>query len=471
MFLVTADKARCDEFFAMLARLEGAYVHIALNYIAIKNGTDFQIMYGRVYLNTADPNWQQRPHFQSENVRAGHYLLSDLKLDLRSFIDQLVSGLVETPDGPLMFPAAEGGSHATSYVPFHDDGLRQQTRFSVLTIMGGQIAKFRQPDLDWEIKAASLPYDGLQEIANDLGLGLMNNPTASVEIVAFNVAAIDLQASRVIGTSANLQILLAKHLTKSKVVLGYRVFAPGVSVLRAVVPGDEFEWSENGPNFAGRTKIEVPAAAVVNCVVSYNSLAQSHQWIGDPERTQNSRRAVYETFDSKLESLKAAIANASLRGQDARQLEHAVAWLLWLLGFSVAHLGGMPRIRDAADIIASTPAGHFAIVECTTGLLKAENKLALLHARTTAARANLAASNSSHLRVLPVIVTSRTTAEIQAEVEAAERLGVLVIARENLDQAIDRTLIQPNADQAYLEAEQAVAAALAKYNSEPNLPF
>jgi hypothetical protein len=351
------------------------------------------------------------------------------------------------------------------------DGLRNQTRYSVLTIMGAPIPQVRQPDLDWEIKAASPPYDGLQEIANDLHLGLMNSPTSSVEIVAFNVAAIDMQASSVGGTSANLQILLAKHLARSKAALGYRVFAPGAPPVRGVVAGDRLRWSEEGPNLRGGTEIEVPPAAVVNCIVSYDGLTQSHQWIGDPEKTQNSRRAVYETFDPKLENLKAAIANASVRGQDARQLEAAVAWLLWLLGFSVTHLGGTPRTRDAVDIIATTPAGHFAIVECTTGLLKAENKLALLHARTAAVRESLAGSNSSHLHVLPAIVTSRTAAEIQAELEAAERLSVLVITRENLDRAIERTLNQPNAEQSYAEAEQAVSAALAKYESEPNLPL
>lgn len=470
MFLVTADKERCDEFFAMLSRLDNAYVHMAFNYIAAKVGNNFQIVYGRVYLNTTEPNLQPR-HFQSENIRAGRYTLSDLNLDLRGFVDQLISETIVTPHGALVFPAASGGRHATSYVPFHGDGLKTQTRFSVLTIMGAPIAPLQQPDLDWEIKAASPPYDGLQEIANELGLGLMSSPTSSIEIVAFNIAAIDMQASKVTGTSANLQIVLAKHLKKSKTMLGYRVFAPGTNTVRGVLAGDQLHWTEDGPSLKGRTEIEVAAAAVVNCVVSYNGLAQSHQWIGDPERTQNSRRAVYETFDPKLENLKAAIANASIRGQDARQLEPAVAWLLWLLGFSVTHLGGTPRTRDAVDIIATTPAGHFAVVECTTGLLKAENKLALLHARTVAVRDSLAASNSSHLRVLPAIVTSRTAAEIQAEVEAAERLGVLVMTRENLDRAIERTLVQPNAEQSYVEAEQAVSAGLTKYQTEPDLPL
>ena len=82
----------------------------------------------------------------------------------------------------------------------------------------------------------------------------------------------------------------------------------------------------------------------------------------------------------RLENLRAIIANAQGRGEEARDMESVVAWLLWMLGFSVAHLNTR-RTRDAADLLVTSPAGHFAVVECTTGLLKAENKLSLLHER------------------------------------------------------------------------------------------
>ena len=62
------------------------------------------------------------------------------------------------------------------------------------------------------------------------------------------------------------------------------------------------------------------------------------------------------------------------------------------------------------------------------------------------------------------MVTSKTRAEVAPDIEAAEKLGVLVMTREHLDQAINqRTLVFANANQMYLEAEQSVSAALAKY--------
>lgn len=470
MLTADEDKKRCDAFFAMLSHHDKAYVHRALNFIAIKADNNFEIIHGRVFLNTDEP--KARPqHFRSENVRAGRYTLAELGLDLRGLVSQLLTGSIPTPHGPLLFPSAGGNRHATTYDPLNEFGLRNQVRYSVLTILGKAIPHIQQPELDWEIKAASPPYDGLQEIINELALGGMITPTASVEIVAFNVAVVDGKTSSLTGDHARVETLIAKGLEGDKVTLGYRVYAPPSEAIRGVVLGSDMHWTESGPNLRSVTNIDVPPTAVINCTVSYDGLAESHLWLSDPARTQNSRRAVFETFDPKLESLKAVIVGASGRGQDARILEAAVAWLLWLLGFGIVHLGGTPRTRDAADIIATTPGGHFAVIECTTGLLKAENKLALLHARASGVRQSLAASNSSHLHVLPVIVTSRSLEEIKAELESAERLGILVIAREMIDQAIERTIRQPNADQVYAEAEQQVAAALTKYESQPSLPL
>jgi hypothetical protein len=191
-------------------------------------------------------------------------------------------------------------------------------------------------------------------------------------------------------------------------------------------------WTEEDQANRGQVQIEIPVAAALNCTVSYDAIAQSHYWLIDPDRAQNPRRAVYEAFDPKLETLKTTIANAQGRGEEARDLESAVAWLLWMLGFSVAHLNTR-KTREAADLLVTTPSGHFAVIECTTGLLKAENKLSLLHERAEAARRGLAASNSAHLRLMPVMVTSKMRADITPDLEIAEKLGVLVLTRESLE--------------------------------------
>lgn len=179
---------------------------------------------------------------------------------------------------------------------------------------------------------------------------------------------------------------------------------------------------------------------------------------------------VYELADSQLEILNDILTKSQSRGRDARELETGVAWLLWMLGFSVAHLGSTPRTQDAVDLIATTPNGHFAVVECTTGLLKADHKLPRIVERAEIFRRRLVDSGNRHFRVLAVIVTSKPRPEVIADIEQAERLRVLVITREGLEQLLTRTLSPLNADQFFEQGEQDVEAAAAKYEAQLQLP-
>jgi hypothetical protein len=54
---------------------------------------------------------------------------------------------------------------------------------------------------------------------------------------------------------------------------------------------------------------------------------------------QNPKRAVFNVFDANLEILNDFLSKSGGRGRNARHLESGIAWLLWMLGFSVAHLG------------------------------------------------------------------------------------------------------------------------------------
>ena len=330
--------------------------------------------------------------------------------------------------------------------------------------MGNQSATLQQPALDWEVKAATPPYDSLNELVLEYGIGpsSMGN-TTHIEIVAFNVAAIDAAKSGVSGEDAAVHVLLAQGLTPDKVSVGYRVYKPGAPTARGVLSGSSFNWSEEESHQHGVASIRVPTAAVLNCTASYDGIAQGHWWLFDPSRSQSPRRAVHEAFDPGLETIKDIIGKALRKGQEARDLEAAIAWLLWMLGFSVAQLGGTPRTQDAADLVATTPNGHFAVIECTTGLLKADNKLPLLHDRAQAVRRALESSAHNQFRVLPVIVTTKSREEIRPDLEQAERLGVLVLSRENLEQLLDLTLRVPMPDQIYDEALQTVQTAQSKY--------
>ena len=132
------------------------------------------------------------------------------------------------------------------------------------------------------------------------------------------------------------------------------------------------------------------------------------------------------------------------------------AWLLWALGFSVASFGTHAKTRDAFDVIATTPRGDFLVVECTLGMLRAEGKLSRLAARTVNVRDSLSASNMTHLRVLPVIVTAMTGEQVAADAGPAAELGVLVITREDLDEVQNELVRFPDADSLFERGLRAV---------------
>jgi len=53
-----------------------------------------------------------------------------------------------------------------------------------------------------------------------------------------------------------------------------------------------------------------------------------------------------------------------------------------------------------------------------------------------------------------------------ADIEQAERLKVLVLTREDLEQYATRTIAPPNADQLFEQGEQIVQAAAAKFETQ-----
>lgn len=304
----------------------------------------------------------------------------------------------------------------------------------------------------------------------EYSLGQLQGHGSFVDVVAAQVAAVDF-ASQIQRNKAKVLVRLANGLPTNKFSLGYRVLSQGKIVTRARLDGGAFCWESAPDAQRGSVEIDIPEAAVLHCISSYNGMAQHFFWLSDPTTVLNSRRAAYEVFDNKLTVLREIIDRTPGRGHNARELESAVAWILWMLGFSVVHFGNTRRMEDAADLLATTPAGHVAVVECTTGLLKAENKLSLLHDRAQAVRRGLDASGNRHVRVLTAIVTSQPRADIEVDIEQAEKLGILVLAREKFEEMISRTLIMQNADQLYEEAEQAVKFAQDKHQDQGVLPI
>ncbi|MGE0095134.1 MAG: hypothetical protein AB7M05_01720 [Alphaproteobacteria bacterium] len=456
------SKIELENFFQALAPVEAAYRHACFSYLAVQTNERFVLVQARLFL-ASQPHQIPATHFQSPNVRAGNYKISELGITSEELVNKILTGDLTLPSGKIEFPPKPQDGYSIFYEPFHPEGLKNQNRLNALTITGlDQTSLIRRPHIDWELKAATTPYDTIEDLINEYQLGLPRNNAITFEIVGFTVAAINIDSS-VEDTKAKIIMRLARGLEKNYSSIGYRIFSQGRVVARATIDGENLEWTDAEHYYSGQTEVEVPRGALLQCYARYKGIAENYWWMFERGLTQNPYRNAYEKFDSDLETLKDIIAKAQGRGQDARDLESAVAWLLWMLGFSVSHLGSTRRTQEAVDILATTPSGHFAVVECTTGHLKAENKLSLLYDRAQSVKRSLEASNNNHIRVLPVIITSKARSEILVDLEQAEKIGILVLTREDLEESIKKTILPPHADRLYEQAEQHILSAATKY--------
>ena len=443
------DKQQIINFFSSVEPWRKAYSQICLSYFAVHMEGKSFLLQARLSLNVAPSTFPQS-RIETASVLAGHFDFSEMEVTLENFVECLLTeSEINTPHGKFIFPSQDGGRVNVYVEPFNREALANGSRRSVLTISGASKYDYiDQTKYDWELKAASQPFESLHELLSLLGLGSERSDSSRVELVANHVAYVS-SDSVVSGAEAKPSIFLAKLLDHRKCQIGYRVLLNGKAVNRGSIPGETLSWSERADYFAGEGWVAIPQGAVLHCIASYDGVAQHEEWIADPTHSQNPRRIAFEEFDDQLEILRDYLFEELKQRKNSHDFEFGVAWLLWMLGFSVNQVGGTPRTSDAADILAVTPQGNILVVECTVGLLKAENKLAKLVGRSEAVKKRLAASSNSHLKLLPVIVTAKTRDEIAADLEQAQKLGMFVLTQENLRELLQQTIAAPNAESIY----------------------
>jgi hypothetical protein len=449
------ERKTLDEFMLSVEPLLAGYKHASLGYLAIRDGDAFLVIQARLHLLGA-PLHIDSGFFESQNVKAGYFKLCDTNQSLPRFIEELLSGKLTTPHGKLDFKANDQQACSISFNPFQMDGLQLNRRQMQLIITGGQAPQSSSIRLDWEVKGAKTPYENIQDLCNQYAVGSITGHQVRVEVLAQNVVEVD-PSSLVRETKAYLAMFLVDGLEQSKASLGYRLFYKQQIKERGQIAGSEMKWLPSGFLHRGSIEIDIPAGAILHCFANYSGESHHSYWVSDPSTAQNTRRAVHQLFDDKLEVLQDLLLNTS-KGRDARDFESAIAWILWMLGFSVTHLGGTPKTSDALDLIATTPRGNFFLIECTTGILKAD-KLANLAERAEKVRRGLMQSGNGHLKVIPAVVTNKWRDEVKSDSEAAEKTGTLVITRDGFARAIDLTLIIQDPDQLFIQAENKIQLA------------
>jgi hypothetical protein len=168
-------------------------------------------------------------------------------------------------------------------------------------------------------------------------------------------------------------------------------------------------------------------------------------------------------FDQKAKLLSQMLLNSDRDKDMAKHFEGAVTNLWGLLGFSVSNYGRFPKLQDGPDIIAVAPDGNVAVIECTTGLLDLNDKIAKLVQRTHALSNTLSASGHGHKAIQPVSITQLSRSEVAANLEDAEKHHIAVMCNEDLSQLLTQIPLFPNPDSFFRALKKYIPQSKSKF--------
>ena len=450
-----------QDFFDIIKPWGAAYAEARFAFIGVKDGGGLLVLQGQLLLGSA-PGPSAKKLVDAKTLVAGYFGLSDVGVDFEYAIKRLVSGTLDTPYGAVVIALKEGDAIGAYLNKETQVVGGTQKRITKLTLVGSNP---RQQFLDvaactLELREAETPYSDMNELALEcMGVPYAVDSSATIEVIALNVAEVDL-SKKITGTRAELGLFVSPLLESAQCALGYRMLAKGAATMRSRLVGAAFTWKRNEepgrpPLLHGSAAIDVPPGAILQCFATYAGHFQHDGWITDPKTFPNALRMVHGAFDPDLTILRNYLSGKNQRGQNARDFETGIGNLLFMLGFGIDPLFGKP-MEDGPDLIAMTREGHIALVECTTSAaIDKGGKLGKLVSRAAMLRADLENAAHNHLRVLPVIVTCHPRSQI-AGADDAKGHGVVVLAKEDLEVAIERTMVPQDPDVLFAQAWESV---------------
>lgn len=443
------EATKLNAFFDVVRPWKSAYINATFGFIGIRNGDHIDILHGHLMFPTgAVP---PSKHIEAGNIIGGIFRLADSGETYESALHKLSAGEMATPYGMVRILAGSDGRVSAVFNPHPFGFANAQARVTKLSLFGAQgndLPSFDEITL--ALRAAETPYDSIEEFANDFSIVGFRRDIAMVEVTANNVAVVD-KTRRVEGSLAEIGVLLDSNLDPKECAVGYKVLSKGAVIERNRISGEHFQWSKEETHWYGAAELPVPQAAVVQCFASYSGHMQHHDWIADPDTFPNLLRVLHHGFDTNLEVLKTYLFDEKHLEKHSRDFEAGITNLLFMMGFSVNPLVGKP-LEEGPDIVATTKNGNVILVECTTGQINKNGKLSKLVDRVEVIRGHLNNAAYGHLKVLPVIVTARPKDAIgKADFDAARAQGVLVITKESLLEAIERSVVPQDTERLFTQ--------------------
>ncbi len=173
------------EFLNKIAPWRDAYERAVVTYVAIRLGGSWVIAYGRVDLAVSWAKPIDDKSFECINVRARRFHIGGPEPDWRNWeilLEGISNGVLVTPDGELpLYKEDLDSLTGASWIPVNDQ-WRRDVVYHVHTDSRSPLAS--NPELDWELKSASTPYDGVADLVDDFGLNPQQLQESRIEVLA-----------------------------------------------------------------------------------------------------------------------------------------------------------------------------------------------------------------------------------------------------------------------------------------------
>lgn len=447
-----------SNFHALLTSWAGAYPFSMISYVSVKTAKGPRLLFGRILLLPSCTLAKDTPfRFETEHILAARFVSDMTAADVAQSLEKAKTRLIPTVDDAMTIELERNGYFSAHFDPISSpffsvpEGKRSpclvlhgMPRYTLLSNCLGSRPLDR---LNWELKAADMPFDNLDELLTYCGLPKMMQMGDSTvfEVVASPPGWIG-DGSTIRNGEASIECHVASALDIGKVKLGYETF-PKDSGKRASIDGSVLEWRHEGDIKIGTHRIQVGKAPELQAFLSYESFCLHQLRVWDPQKHLNSRHAIHQVFDKNLDFLRRTLLEPKPNKADA--FEGAVSACFHLFGFSAVNYGRILRLQDGPDIIAMTPTGNVLVIECTLGLLDKNDKLAKLVQRTTVIKEKLASAGYDHLQIQSAIVTPLSRDEVAANLKIAEEHGIAVICKEEIIKLLDQVSLPPDPERIF----------------------
>lgn len=299
--------------------------------------------------------------------------------------------------------------------------------------------------IDDALRRSVPPFDGIEDVGTWLGLRPPDGSTLSTITILSN-PPVDLLTDLSALRDGRLSLILHALPTadRSQVTVAVRT-VPGGGLKGRVQLTDAIEWGEvKDGRISGRLEVTLPEATGALAMLLIGNSTVRRNWFVDSTKSPNVRYAAVQQFDPSLRMVR----NGLFEAADSHRFEDAVSALLFLLGFAST----VQLEKDSPDLIVVTPLGKVLLVECTTRVADVFAKVGKLVDRRGVLKQAL--SDAKAQGEIFAVLVCRLPRDQIAALDEIKKAGVILIAREDLEEGLTRALLPANPDQIVDEAKR-----------------